>query len=327
MVEEILGGRQVVDVQPAEGGTDDVFFVTVEMPNSTRECVLKACSFVEPPAFRVEPRIIDLVSRRTEIPVPDVLGYVDDHADLPAPFFLMERAPGEQVSGPESLTDDALERTAHDAGRHLGELQSAASFAGYGWLRAGLDADIDPPVGDLVVADFAENWSSQLHDLAEGSLSRIEESRFADMVDELRAGLDTHLEVVPDAPDPVLLHDDYRFGNLFVDPDSGVVQTVLDWGNHFTGHSEYDLAVTEHHLCGRLPLDADRRRLVHEALLSGYAETNELTRDDAFRERQLAYRFVTQLAPLAWFDLWYGDGDDPETIANQQRALVRALLP
>ncbi|MFB9805256.1 hypothetical protein ACFFQF_07610 [Haladaptatus pallidirubidus] len=51
MVEEILGGRQVVDVQPAEGGTDDVFFVTVEMPNSTRECVLKACSFVEPPRF------------------------------------------------------------------------------------------------------------------------------------------------------------------------------------------------------------------------------------------------------------------------------------
>ncbi|WP_049971884.1 phosphotransferase family protein [Haladaptatus cibarius] len=324
MVEEILDGRQVVDVTAAEEGTDDVFFVTVEMPNTSRECVLKARSFVNPPAFRVEPRVIDFVSRRTEIPVPDVFGYVDDHDDLPAPFFLMGRAPGEQISGPESLTDDALERTARDAGRHLGELHSSASFDGYGRLRAGVDVDSEPTVGDLAVADPAEELPSALRRSAEGGFERIEETRFSDMLGDLRAGLDTHLDAVPADSEPVLIHADYRFGNLLIDPETGAVRTVLDWGNPSTGHSEYDLVQTEQYLCGRLPLDADRRHLVRNALEAGYGETNDLSRDEGFDAVRRAYLFITQLWPLAWFDLWYG-GDDE--IAEQQRKLMRSLLP
>ncbi|WP_435159345.1 phosphotransferase family protein [Haladaptatus sp. DFWS20] len=324
MVQTILGNRAVEDVIPADEGTDDVFFVTVEMPDTARKCVLKACSFVDPPSFRVEPRILDLVSRRTEIPVPDVLGYVDDHADLPAPFFLMERASGEQISGPRSLTDDALERTAHDAGRHLGELHFAASFDGFGGLRASQDADRDPTVGDLVVADPGEDLPSELRRSAESGFERIEDTRFSDMLDDLRAGLDTHLDAVPADPEPVLIHADYRFGNLLVEPETGAVRTVLDWGDPSTGHGEYDLVQTEQYLCGRLPLDADRRHLVRSALEAGYRETNDLSRDVGFEAMRRAYLFITQLWPLAWFDLWY-DGDDD--IAEQQRALMRSLLP
>ncbi len=218
----------------------------------------------------------------------------------------------ETVSGPESLSRTALERTAHEAGQHLGELHSAATFDGYGWLRAGMDADSEPTVDDLSIADVEPDWPSRVRSYAEENLARIEASeRFADLTDELRAGLDEHLEAVPETPDPVLLHDDYRFGNLLLDPDTGAVETVLDWGNQFTGHREFDLATTEHYLCGRRPLDDERREIVHEALLSGYAETDELTRDDGFRRRQRAYRFVGQLPALAWFDLWYGGSDDP----------------
>ncbi|MCO8246861.1 MULTISPECIES: phosphotransferase [unclassified Haladaptatus] len=328
LIREILGDRTVTNVVPADEGTDDVFFVTVEMPDGARHCVLKARSFVDPPSFRMEPRILDFVNRRTEIPVPAVLGYVDEHDSLPVPFFLMERAPGEQVSGPESLTDRALERTAHDAGRHLGELHSAATFDGYGWLRAGVDADSEPTVGGLSITDPEPDWPSRLRSYAEGNLARIEESgRFSDLTDELRAGLDHYLEVVPSDPAPVLLHDDYRFGNLLVDPDTGTVRTVLDWGNQFTGHREFDLATTEHYLCGRRPLDDERRSIVNEALLSGYAQTDELTRDDGFRCRQRAYRFIGQLSPLAWFDLWYGGRDDSDDIETRQKELALSLLP
>ncbi|GKZ14382.1 phosphotransferase [Haladaptatus sp. T7] len=328
LVQEILGERSVTDVIPADEGTDDVFFVTVEMPDGDRSCVLKSRSFVDPPSFRVEPRILDFVNRRTGIPVPNVLGYVDEHDDLSAPFFLMERASGEAVSGPTSLTDDALSRTARDAGRHLGELHAAATFDGYGWLRAGMDADAEPSVGDLSLADLEPDWPARVRSYAEANLSRIEESeRFADLTDDLRVGLDGHLEAVPETPEPVLLHDDYRFGNLLVDSETGAVRTVLDWGNQFTGHHEFDLATTEHYLCGRRPLDADRRAIVHDALLDGYAETNELTRDDAFRRRQRAYRFVAQLSALAWFDLWYRGSDDPEKDATRQKELALSLLP
>lgn len=328
LVREVLGGRTVTDVIPADEGTDDVFFVTIGMPDGDRNCVLKSCSFVDPTSFRAEPRVLDFVSRRTEIPVPDVLGYVDDHDDVSAPFFLMKRAPGEAISGPESLTDDALSRTARDAGRHLGELHAAATFDGYGWLRAGVDSDSESTVDDLSVADLEPDWPARLRANAEENLARIEESgRFAGLTDDLRAGLDEYLEVVPDTPDPVLLHDDYRFGNLLLDSETGAVRTVLDWGNQFTGHHEYDLATTEHYLCGRLPLDADRRKVVHDSLLAGYRETNEVTLDDGFKRRQRAYRFVAQLSALAWFDLWYRGSDDPETDATQQKELARSLIP
>ena len=318
----------MTNVVPADEGTDDVFFVTVEMPDEDRHCVLKVCSFLDPPPFRVEPRILDFVNRHTEIPVPNVLGYVDDHDSLPAPFFLMQRAPGEQLSGPESLPERSLERTAHDAGRHLAELHSAATFNGYGWLCASVDADEEPSVDDIALTGREPDWPSRLRSYAEGSLARIEESgRFADLLDELRAGLDSYLEVVPEDPEPVLLHDDYRFGNLLVAPDTGAVRTVLDWGNQFTGHREFDLATTEHYLCGRAPLGDDRRAVVREALLSGYTEVDELTRDGEFRRRQRAYRFVGQLSALAWFDLWYGKSDDPEAVAAQQKELALSLLP
>ncbi|WP_458206787.1 phosphotransferase family protein [Haladaptatus sp. NG-SE-30] len=327
MVREIVGDRTAADVTRVDEGTDDVFFVTVEMPDGDQDCVLKACSFVNPPSFRVEPRALDLVGRRTDIPVPDVLGYVDDHEDLPAPFFLMERASGEQITDMDSLDDAALERTAHDAGRHLGELHAAASFAECGGLRADPDVDCEPTVGDLAVPDPDADWPSQLRARAEFEFDLIADTRFAEMLDELRAGLDTHLEAVPSSPDPVIVHGDYRFGNLLADAETGAVRTVLDWGNLHTGHGEFDLAATEHYLCGRRRLDADRRHLVRDALLAGYSETNDLTRDDAFRRRRQAYLFVAQLSPLAWFDLWYGESDNPEKIASRQKELVRSLLP
>lgn len=324
LVQEILGDRTVTKVVPADRGTDDVFFVTVEMPDTDRHCVLKSCSFVDPPSFRVEPRILDFVNRRTGIPVPSVLGYVDDHDDLPAPFFLMERAPGEEVSGPESLTNDALSRTARDAGRHLGELHAAATFDGFGGIRAGPDVDSDPVVADLAIPDSTDDWPSWLRTSANDAFGRIEDTRFSDMLPDLRAGLDSHLDAVPAAPDPVLVHGDYRFGNLLVNSETGAVRTVLDWGNQFTGHAEYDLVGTEQYLCGRLPLASDRRRLVRNALEAGYDEVNDLSRGEGFEEMRLAYLFVTQLHPLAWFDRWY-DGDDED--AEKQRELMRSLLP
>ncbi len=324
MVRVFLSEWTVLDVMQATDGTDAVFAVTAETANARRQCFLKASAFVDAPAFRAEPRVLDLVGRRTDIPVPDVLGYVDDHDDLPAPFFLMERAPGEQISGPELLSDAALERTARDAGRHLGELHAVESFDGFGGLRASHDADRDPTVGDLVVADPAEDWPSSLRRPAEDAFERIADTRFSDMLGDLRAGLDTHLDAVPTDPDPSLLHADYRFGNLLVDPESGGVRTVLDWGNPSTGHGEYDLVATEQHLCERLPLDADRRRLVRDALEAGYDEANDLARDDGFEDVRRAYRFVTQLWPLAWFDLWY-DGNDDD--ATEQRELMQSLLP
>lgn len=330
LVAAMTDGWTVTEATAAEEGTDAVYFVTAETPGGTRQAVLKVCEFVSPEAFRPEPRILALMARRTDVPVPSVFGILDDHDELPTPAFLMERRHG-SVVGHESLARDALGRVAREAGRNLGEIHAIGTFDGFGLVQlardAGRPASVALPDGEgLAVADARGSWRDRLWEVAEGSLDDLHD-RFADLEGPLRDALESRIAALPDV-EPVLIHGDYRLGNLLVDSATGATRAVLDWGNHTAGHFESDLASTEQYLCGYALPDADRRRFVREHLYAGYAETNDLDRDEGFRERRETYSLVTRTFPLVWFDLWYGDADEEEReeIAERHRAAVEARL-
>lgn len=345
MVGEIRPAWSVREAAPAEEGTDVVYFLTAETPDGPRECVLKACEFVDPRAFRPEPHLMEAVGRRTEIPVPAVVGAVDDHSDLPAPFYLMERCDGAVREGAaRDLPAAAIERLARDAGRYLAALHALGEFEEFGTVLLGRDArrddrtsgltvpDRDSPAGERVLTtdeSATDSWRERVEETVASTRGEFND-RFADLEADLRAVVESRLDALDGEFDAVLGDDDYRLGNLLVDPETGETRAVLDWGNSSTLERQYNLVVTEQHLCGWARHDDPRRERVRAALREGYtAESDRRKIDfgpDAERRREL-YLAVTRTFPLVWFSLWYdgADGDQREETAEMHRRAVREL--
>lgn len=351
MVREIRPEWSLREVTAAEEGTDAVYFVTADTPDGPRECVLKACEFLDPEEFRPEPHLMALLDRRTSIPVPGIVGAVDsaasptprseggetagaDRADLPAPFFLMERCDGEVCEGEaRDLPSEVVERIARDAGRNLGELHGLGDFEAFGPVRLARDAERDrggiaADGRTLTTAETAtESWRARVEDFTEFHFDNLHD-RFADVEADVREVVDERLDALDREFAPVFGHDDYRLGNLLVDPETGETRTVLDWGNANTLDAHYNLVLTEQYLSGWAPHDDPRRERVRAALRTGYAETNRLEDDSAFERRRELYLGVTRLFPMAWFSLWYGDAGDAEQdgAAEEHRRAVQDLV-
>ncbi len=319
MVRHLRPEWRVRDWTRADEGTDFVAFVDAATPAGDRAVVLKAASFLDAESFRPEVRTLALVNDRTDIPAPSVIDSRDAHADLPAPFFLMDRLDGEQVDGPDDLAPAALDRLAREAGRHLAALHDAASWDAYGVLRCAEDVAGPAGPGGLAPADPRDSWRGRLREPAEYHLGNLH-PRFADLEADLRAAIEERLDAAPSHPEPVLVHGDYRYGNLLLDPDSGATRAVLDWGNQSTGDAALDLVLAEQYLCDwAAPGDPARER-VRDALRAGYRKRRPLATD---RVRRELYLLQSWTAPLAWFDLWYGDDDEP---AEKHRAGLAELL-
>lgn len=355
MVREVRPDWSLREATPAAEGTDAVYFVDVETPVGSRECVLKACTFLDPAEFRPEPHLLTAVGRRTALPVPGVLGAVDDHADLPAPFFLTERCDGEvRENGARDLSVATLERLAREAGRFLGELHAVGDFRTFGPVRLVRDVDREPPSESSGVSvpgttdtptaetggvagtdrrlvagdDAADAWRDHVESFARATFDGVAD-RFTGPAADLRPVVDERMDALDPAFDPVLGHDDYRLGNLLVDADAGRTKVVLDWGNANTMEAQYNLVLAEQYLSGWASHDGDRRReRVRAALREGYAATNHLERDADFERRRELYLAVTRLFPLAWFQLWYGDepAAERERAAERHRRAVRELV-
>ncbi len=339
MVRTIEPAWSVLDAQVPVHGTDAVCYVTARTGDGPRELVLKARHSVDPPSFRPEPYLLDAIDRRTAIPVPGVVGAVDDadgvpahRDDLPTPFFLMECCSGhtylDEVDG---VPTRVRERIAREAGRHLGQIHDLGSFDGFGEVRLRRDAGggrgLVGPGYALTVEDGAnDDWPAQFRGLAEYFLARIGD-RFADLEPAIREYLDEHRHEVPGDVAPALTHNDYRFWNLLVDRDTGETSAVLDFGNEFTAHGEYNLVGAIDRLGGWAPLGSDRRERVREAITERYAETTDFDRR-GFAEYRDLYRLATRLPALVWFEDWTAatPGLDADEMADRHREFVRAIV-
>lgn len=338
MVREIDPEWSLQSADRAPQGTDLVYFVTVDTPAGERECVLKACSFVSPEAFRPEPIVLEMLDRETSIPVPAVYGRVNCHDTLPAPFFCMERRPGEVREGDSrTLPPAVVERIARTGGRYLGELHAYDDFERFGWIELRDCPSVDdPPTADaLVVAEAGhETWRGALEAQIESELSGLHE-RFADLEEPLRKFLHSRLDAVEEPSSPVFGNTDYRLGNLLIDVDTGETHAVIDWGNCHTTEPVYNLVALEENLCGRGPLEDPLRRRVRRAIDQGYAETGSTPgiRQTLFDGGELTrrgelYYGITRLAPLVWFSLWYADAttDERAGTADRHRRVLEGLL-
>lgn len=302
------------EAELAEGGRASVYHLDVDADGERRTCVLKtAPEGGESFDVATEARIQAVVGAHTGLPVPTVLGVVDVHDDLRAPFFLMEALSGESPSRTTvaDLPDGTLGRVARETGRHLAELHDLevdlpayspeVSYDRARTLSGGVPG-CDP--ARLVGVGGHERWGDQLREWFQGDFELLADSRFADVAPALRAELARQVDALPAAPEPVFARVDHHWENLVVDPDAGTLDGVIDWGETTAYPRALSLALVEYFLARDwwmvLPEVPDRRPVVREGLLAGYREG--ATVPESYDEERRCYQLSMLVRELGLFE-------------------------
>ena len=150
-----------------------------------------------------EASVIQLASQ-TEVPVPEIYGVFDEHHPI-GEAFVMAFIPGESI--PQRwLTDASFEHArgvlAYQCGEALARIH-------------GIDrANLPMAVGPTTLSRRFEAAQSRLH-------------AFGDVSPALQFGLNWLVDHAPTETPHVLLHGDFRTGNLLIDNEG--LAGVLDW--------------------------------------------------------------------------------------------------
>jgi aminoglycoside phosphotransferase (APT) family kinase protein len=339
IVSHVTPEWELREATPATGGHHAVYHLELDTGGGTGEFVLKATPPEKDPVCGEEARLLSLLDRHTEVPVPEVYGVADDHEALPTPLFLAAEVPGEnpQRTGGGELSATEVRTVARSMGRHLASLHSIDAVDAYGPIGVQrskrLDGErptTDPE--DLTVESPVETWTDYLTENVEGVLTALEDTRFAGMRSTVEPVLFERIDALEGPFEPALCRIDASVDNLVLDA-GGEVAAQLDWEFQLAATPAYDLAFVEHSLAGGNwslhPEGPDHREAVREGLLAGYREVGPQETVDRFRRHRGCYALLAETHTMINFDSWYdlfGPGDGRrEDAADNLRELVRSL--
>ncbi|MET9022412.1 aminoglycoside phosphotransferase family protein [Actinopolymorpha sp. NPDC004070] len=152
------------------------------------------------------------------------------------------------------------------------------------------------PLTDDGRSGTLESWSQWQRLAIEQALAALEGAHavapgFTDRVRDLCASFATSLDEAPGA----LLNAEVGDGEAFVDPATGAVTAIVDWGSALVGDPLYDLA----RFVAGGPADDPRPALVHPRLHAEYFARNAY--DPGHARRMLRfYRFHICVIEAAW---------------------------
>jgi aminoglycoside phosphotransferase (APT) family kinase protein len=205
-----------------------------------------------------EYRILSRLCRVYE-PAPCPLLFCEDEAILGAPFYLMERRRGiiiRKPPGDQPISPDTVRRLCESLVEGLARLHALDYEA------AGL-ADIGKPEG--YVERQVTGWSRRYRDAQTDDLPALE--RAAEWLAVNR----------PAESGAALIHNDYKFDNLVLDPDDpGRIVAVLDWEMATIGDPLMDLGTTLGYWIQADDPEPIRRFLAGPTALAGSLTRREL---------------------------------------------------
>jgi len=281
MVSLVEPSYRVREATAVDKGHSAVYHVQVATPGGQRQCVLKAVADEDHRGIATEARLLTLLAEHTTIPVPGVVGVVDEHDDVPAPFFLMEAMPGTQHQFEETsaLTDRQVERLACQTGAYLGQLHALDAVDSFGVVSHSFETTCHggrPPadLDQLQVSEGHDSWPPFLWEMVERELGQHASTQFADLTLALRSWFDERVDAVSGTASPVIGRIDHGVHNLLIDADTGDIESMLDWEFALAVTPGYDLQCVEYVLSGAvlspIPGRPDRRELVCAAMVEGY---------------------------------------------------------
>ena len=313
MVQLIDTSWTVVEDTPERSGRHFTHRLQVDMASGPRGVVLKASQDGED--FCHEGRLLTVLEENTELPVPSVLGVVDEHDEFPAPIFLMEELPGESIhkSETDTLSDATLRCIAVSSGRHLAELHRLDAVDSYGVVavNSGKMLHGERPKGDLGqlrISDGDESWPTHIESSIEGILDGLPDSPFEDVVVDVRPVVSPMVDNLrTNGPfDPVIGRVEQSMDNILVDVESGDVTGMLDWEFVASMTAANDLVLAEFWLSGGpwglLPSTPDYRPLVREGLLEGYCSVGGELILDEYHSHRDRYELLLIVRTMLFFD-------------------------
>lgn len=306
MVNRVQPDWQVHETSTLTGGHHPVAEVVIDTAEARRRFVLKATAADGAPLAATEVRVLRFLENESSLPVPVVIGAVDEQADLPTPFFLMEPLPGTKHPRTElgTLDEATLSALARSAGRHVAELQGIARFERFGRIthQQGDTLDGGRPAGtpdELVLDEPFEAWHAAISRWGERALEALDGGRFADLVADLRGVLEARIADLQPPREPVLAHIDWSLDNVLADPASNTITGLPDWEFTVAASPGYDIVYATHSLAGGpwrwVPSYPDRCGTIREQLLDGYRASTPPGRLREYRANRPTYTLLNTL--------------------------------
>lgn len=164
MVATIAPAWDVADSTPVAAGHHDVHRLVVATPAGERTCYLKSTPDGQGSSVSLEASLLTGIESAAAIPVPEVVGVVDEHDAFPAPYAIFGAVPGTIHSRTDLATmhDGVLRRIARDSGRYLAALHAVDAVDSFGFLtHDGPTLDGGTPPDDfstIAVVDPVDSW-------------------------------------------------------------------------------------------------------------------------------------------------------------------------
>ncbi|MGW0228017.1 phosphotransferase family protein [Actinopolymorpha singaporensis] len=220
--------------------------------------------------------------RAAGVPTVDILGVGNDER-LPGGRWMITRAATGQTLQDVGRTASTISRTLDELAEYYTLLHRVA-LPGFG-------AFADDARGGSLVA--WSRWQQETVDDALDSLTRMDAApaEFASRARQLCRSFAADLDSAPG----VLLHADLGDGEVYVDPETGAVTAIVDWGAALVGDPLYDLV----RFVGGGPADDERPAQLHPTLHAHYFARS--TYDVEHAQRMLKfYRFHICVVEAAW---------------------------
>ena len=232
-----------------------------------------------PDRFPAEPRTMEILRRSMSLPIPEV--HATGEQPLKYPFSVYEFVDGTDMNRVSDLPLTTAERLCREAGRNLCALHRM-TFPEFG--------EVGVEDGSLSVIE-PRSFNATLHGSTDRQLSELRETVFADRCDAIEArGAELIEGINFDRISPALVHGDYRFENLCVDPTGEqVTAAILDWELPTAADPLWDAVMARALLADGYGLDPETSDVLSTAFWDGYGE------DFAGTTRRTCYELLARV--------------------------------
>lgn len=249
--------------------------------------------FYEENMMAREPGIHKIISNNTEIPIPEIYCYNNEHDLLDHDYLMMEYIEGVPLSE-INLNDRQQSQLMEKTGSYLKELHDSCHGDRYGYPGN----ECMQQTSSWVTA-FQVMWHKIIDDLEACGVYNKEEGILA------RKAFENNIKFFERDVSASLLHMDIWAQNILVDSEGGI-RGIVDWDRALYGDPEIEFAVLDY--CG----------FNNDDFWRGYGQKPRTDQASSIR-RKFYHLYEVQKYPVIW--TWRGGADYSRIQSYKQYAL------